>query len=102
MGPFDLVQGTPIARHISNSEPDYAIPTTDLPTSFEGLIIGPGEYVIYDNFRFSDLHNQSTADLDALRLDYTFEFNVATVPLPASLIMLTPALLLLRAKRGFT
>lgn len=98
--PLDPFGGIGVAYHISNSDPNHGIPNTSLPTSFDGLILGPGEYLLYNNFRLSDPENHPPAfDPDALRLDYAIEFNVATVPVPASLVLLAPALFLIGAKQ---
>ncbi len=98
--PLDPFEEARIAYHISNSDPGHGIPNTSLPTSLDGLVIGPGEYILYNNFRLSDPANHPPAfDPDALHLDYTIEFNVATVPIPVSVALLVPALFLIGAKR---
>lgn len=96
--PWDVF-GTQIAFHISNSEPGHAMPTTTLPTSFEGLNLTGGEYFIYNNFRFSDPLNPPMFDLDALHLNYAFNVDVTAIPLPVSIMLFAPPLLLLYAAR---
>tara|TARA_R110001592_G_scaffold160913_2_gene393231 strand:- start:527 stop:1285 length:759 start_codon:yes stop_codon:yes gene_type:complete len=80
------VSGITIAEHFTLSTPMHPGLPNGPENPIETVLIEPGDYILYDNFRFPDPNNPPTFDPDLVRLDYAITVQVSRVPIPPPLI----------------
>jgi hypothetical protein len=84
-GPHCDVQ---LSNNIVESTPGWlSPPNSPLPASFTGVLLGPGEYWVYDNYGYFD-----PGVSDSTYTNWTAQIDVAPVPLPAAALLFVSAL----------